>query len=114
MTKPLAAPLSQPEKKPCPDCLVLPDGTWRCDMNCGPCVPVISLPLEIEAASKPICEHRSIQLCKDQEGQVVTLYVCGRCSEKFEVKPVEKPQPQPREPMFPKNPIPWGLRARQA
>jgi hypothetical protein len=59
-SKPLAAPLSQPDKKPCPDCLVLPDGTWRCDMNCGPCVPVVADPLGIEAARRIVGGHSKL------------------------------------------------------
>lgn len=61
---------------------------------------------------KPPCQHRSIQLCKEQR-ETYTAYVCGRCSEKFMVELAPKPQPTPKEPMFP-NPIPWGLRGRQA
>lgn len=26
-------------RQPCSDCVVLPDGRWWCDMNCGPCLP---------------------------------------------------------------------------
>lgn len=62
---------------------------------------------------KPPCQHRSIQLAKVQN-DVVTVYVCGQCSSKFQVEPLVDPKPQPKEPMFPKNPIPWGLRGRQA
>ena len=47
-------------KKPCPDCLVLPDGTWRCDMNCGPCVPVEPDPLGILAAQRIARGHAKL------------------------------------------------------
>lgn len=42
------------------------------------------------------------------------IYVCGSCAQLFEVKELRDDPPPPREPMFPKNPIPWGLRPRQA
>lgn len=62
---------------------------------------------------KPECLHRSIQLCKEQR-EVYMVYVCGKCSVKFQVEPAPVHKPEPKEPMFPKNPIPWGKRARQA
>lgn len=62
---------------------------------------------------KPKCEHRSIQLCKDQR-EVYTAYVCGKCSAKFEVKNAPEPPKSIKEPMFPKHSIPWGFRGRQA
>lgn len=51
-------------------------------------------------AVKPECQHRSLQLCKEQREPYI-VYVCGRCSAKFKVELVPKPQPKPREPMFP-------------
>jgi len=62
---------------------------------------------------KPPCLHRSIQLCKEQN-ETFVAYVCGRCSTKFKVEAVPEDIPQPKDPMFAKNPIPWGLRGRQA
>lgn len=59
------------------------------------------------------CLHRSIQLCKEQRNEYIA-YVCGRCSAKFKVELVPKPQPKPREPMFPEHSVPWGFRNRQA
>ena len=73
--------------------------------------------LESVVAPKPTsqqdCQHRSIQLCK-QQLDVVTVYVCGKCSAKFQVEPLAEPKPQPKEPMFPKHSVPWGQRSRQA
>lgn len=62
---------------------------------------------------KPECQHRSIQLCKEQ-GETYLAYVCGRCSVRFQVQPAPEHKPQPKEPMFPKHSIPWGQRDRQA
>lgn len=59
------------------------------------------------------CQHRALQLCKEQR-ETYIAYVCGRCSAKFKVTLVPKPQLKPKEPMFPDNPIPWGFRSRQA
>lgn len=38
---------------------------------------------------KPECQHRALQLCKVQD-DVVTVYVCRRCSSKFQVEPLAK------------------------
>jgi hypothetical protein len=62
---------------------------------------------------KPACQHRALQLCKEQN-DIATVYVCGRCSSKFQVEPLAEPKPQPKEPMLPKHSVPWGLRGRQA
>jgi hypothetical protein len=62
---------------------------------------------------KPECQHRALQLCKDQ-GEVYTAYVCGRCFAKFKVEPTPEPPKRTREPMFPRHRIPWGFRDRQA
>jgi hypothetical protein len=64
-------------------------------------------------AVKPDCQHRAIQLCKVQDEPFLS-YVCGRCSAKFKVERVVDAPPSHKEPMFPKNPVPWGLRSRQA
>ena len=34
--KPGEKPPQTERGAPCPDCVVLPDGRWWCDMNCGP------------------------------------------------------------------------------
>lgn len=62
---------------------------------------------------KPACQHRSLQLCREQR-ETFTVYVCGRCSAKFQVDPVADPKPQVKEPMFPRHSVPWGMRGRQA
>lgn len=62
---------------------------------------------------KPECQHRSIQLCKVQD-ETYTVYVCGKCSAKFQVEPAPHPPNPIKEPMLPKHSIPWGYRDRQA
>jgi hypothetical protein len=70
---------------------------------------------EVQGASEEKCEHRALQFCKEQNVLACgTMYVCGKCSTQFMVNPIEAPTPQPKEPMFPKNSVPWGLRGRQA
>ena len=57
------------------------------------------------------CPHSSIQKKRGQ--YEFNAYVCGSCGSLFDVKRYEEPKPV-KEPMFPKNPVPWGLRPRQA
>lgn len=63
--------------------------------------------------AKPECQHRAIQLCKVQD-ETYLSYVCGKCAVKFRVERIVDAPPAPKDPMFPKNRIPWGLRSRQA
>jgi len=65
--------------------------------------------------NKPLdeCPHRILRK-KDSSELTFTAYVCGQCATIFEVEVHVEPPPQRKEPMFPKNPVPWGLRGRQA
>lgn len=62
------------------------------------------------------CEHRVIRKKKldDEHRYTFTAYVCGSCAQIFEVEPHEETPPAPKEPMFPKHSVSWGLRSRQA
>lgn len=62
------------------------------------------------------CQHNVLRRKRSDDPHefTFTAYVCGNCAQIFEVKPYMEPEPGPKEPMFPKNPIPWGLRDRQA
>lgn len=67
------------------------------------------------AVDQTRCSHRALQICKEQNVFACgVMYVCGRCSKKFTVEPIAELKPEPKEPMFPKDRIPWGLRGRQA
>jgi hypothetical protein len=61
------------------------------------------------------CPHNTLRKKRitDEHQYTFNAYVCGSCATIFEVTKHEEPRPV-KEPMFPKNPIPWGLRDRQA
>lgn len=71
--------------------------------------------LELVKVTQKDCEHRVIRK-KRSEHHTYTFdaYVCGSCAKIFEVNEYVEPLPEPKEPMFPKHSIPWGLRGRQA
>lgn len=62
------------------------------------------------------CPHRVLRkkITADPHEYMTDVYVCGSCATLFDVEEHKEPPPAPKEPMFPKNPIPWGLRGRQA
>lgn len=67
-------------------------------------------------SSKPKCPHNILRKKRSSEPHEYTFnaYVCGTCAQIFKVEAWEEPDNSgPKEPMFP-NPIPWGLRNRQA
>ena len=56
------------------------------------------------------CLHYVVRKAKARYAE--NVYVCGNCSKLFTVKEYTEPKIEP-EPLG-KNPIPWGLRNRQA
>lgn len=60
---------------------------------------------------KKECPHNALRRAKNGP-YTFCAYVCGNCSQMFEVKPHIEPEPI-KEPMFDGRP-PWGFRSRQA
>ena len=63
------------------------------------------------------CECRCLRKKKYSDGEgmyTFNAYVCGNCSAIFEVSEHVSPAPEPKQRMSGKNPIPWGMRERQA
>lgn len=58
------------------------------------------------------CQHNALRRCKEPHQYPFNAYVCGNCSQVFQVDLFRFPEPEKPEPMGKK--IPWGLRARQA
>lgn len=62
---------------------------------------------------KETCPHNAVRKKRATTAFDGNFYVCGSCSTLFTIEEYKEP-PKHKEPMFPKNPIPWGMRGRQA
>ena len=71
----------------------------------------VCAPLPAEEKPKIECPHNALRKVKIGN-YTFTAYICGNCSQMFEVNKHEELEPI-KEPMFDTRP-PWGLRDRQA